>query len=66
MSGVFTKHPPEKLEYWKNIVVKMQCVVENKGVSGGKPIANGFVYVQDDLITVSSYVMDTVISTRFS
>jgi hypothetical protein len=44
----------------------MQCVVESKGASGVKPIVNGSVYVQGDLIIVGSCVMDTVISTWYS
>ena len=66
LGGIYKNTLPKSWNIGENIVVKMQCVVENKGVSGVKPTVNGSVYVQGDLIIVSSCVVDTVMSNWYS
>ena len=66
MLGGFTKHPPEKLEYWRKYRRENAMRCREQRVSGVKPTVNGSVYVQGDLIIVGSCVMDTVISNWYS
>ena len=63
MLGVLTKHPPEKLEYWRRYRREnaMRCREQRsqwREASGEKPIVNVFVFVHGAAIIASSCVMD--------